>query len=351
MKINFYNKNNSKIDEAPEVLSFHPSVLIADVVHFDCLWAGDIYCYLEIDKHSDEMVFRLTSIHYKNDEATNDLSKNLEKYANDLKALLKIKHKTKEQLVLLGQYRGMAKKTRDFLKEIYEHHLLKRNLLVLAPFANEKVIEIGKDHFFEERKKENLYIKELKDAITKHETLLCLDEGIEKLFGFCLFTEIELGFNDFIKVPMWDFPQFVGITYEQMKHTKDNLQSVLEPFKIQLENLADQLMKISYSPDNLKQIKQLLNENLMHHKTAVQHSINESLYLIQQRNRFDNNNNLKFCFGICSTETLVNYYEKNEVLFPYVATELKQQLSRHIDLNGTCIFSYYELNYPNKITN
>ena len=75
----------------------------------------------------------------------------------------------------------------------------------------------------------------------------------------------------------------------------------------------------------------------------VQQAIDESLYLSKIKNNSPANYGLTFCLGIGSAETIVDFYQKNEIVEPYEANEIKNRISRHINLKSTYIFTYFEV--------
>jgi hypothetical protein len=60
------------------------------------------------------------------------------------------------------------------------------------------------------------------------------------------------------------------------------------------------------------------------------------------KNKYGNKDEFKFCLGITSAEILIDYYEKTQIILPYVANQIKQRVGRHIDLKANYVFTYIE---------
>jgi hypothetical protein len=114
-------------------------------------------------------------------------------------------------------------------------------------------------------------------------------------------------------------------------------------FNEQLKSLTDNLAKLPFGNENHESIKQLCLDKLNDILETVQTAIDESIYISYLNNQLSSGHRLKFCLGITSAENLINYYEKIKCTEPYMATEIKQQLSRHIPLNTSYVFSYNEV--------
>ncbi len=347
MKINFYNKDKSGIDFKCELLSFHPNILLADSVMYDSVAANDLINYLLYDVLDDEMILRMAAAYFRNDKEYPGRSDTLEMFAARLKQLSKVKHKSKEALVLIGKTKMLAKESKKLLKSATEEHLAKENLLELVPFIEPEILKLKAVNYFENDGKENYYVKHIINDITDKDSIFCLEQNVEKLYRFCSLDSNDIKSCDFIKIPLWNLPMMADITYDKLRHSRDNLSTVLSPFKKQCKELREQLSVIPFANENTDSLTQLCIQHLNHHIAPVQKAIDESLYLSQQRNKFAGQIGMKFCLGIASTHFPLDYYEKNQVIVPYVVSEIKQQLSRQTDKIATCVFAYYEIHTGN----
>jgi len=343
MQISFYNKHESKIEFTNEILSFHPNILLFDFAKFDSMGANHMISYLITDEFPVLQTLQLAVNYYKRHPVLCHYVDSIQGFIQNLKELSKEKHKSKEQLVLIGRIKNVAKASIVHNKYIDKITLVNNNLFELIQFSEEDILKLSTLNYFEEEGKENLYIQELIGDINNCQNMFCLEQGIEKLFRYQpLETINDSGYN-FIKIPLWDFPSFAEITYDKMNYAREQLKPALVPFKKQLIELNEKLSEIYFTAENFTRITQLYTESINPLIAPVQTQIDESLYLMQQKSKYPDKPHVKFCLGLAPTLLLIDYYEKNDVLIPYVASEIKQQLSRQIDLNRTCVFSYYEV--------
>ncbi len=323
------------------MMSVHPSIILADTVRYDSFNANSVTQYYLIDEHDDEFIMDLTGTHYKVTLNKPDEAQTLERIRAQFKALLKIKRKNKEQLILLGKLRSFIKACREMLKTEYEGHLRKTNLWELLPFFDEDIFMVSPLYYFENDFKENAYVPEMVNNFTDKDVLLCLGQEVEQLLAFSHTASPDVD-CDFIKIPLWDFPTFSGTTYEKMKHSRTDLQPAFAPFKEQLDLIQKYIHDITFAKDNIFQLKNYCQEKLQPFIHPIQHAIDKSLYLAQQRNKFDKNIGIQLNLGIASTETVINFYEKAGVIQAYVSSEIKHQLSKYMKVNTSYVFIYYE---------
>jgi len=337
----FNNKKNSSIISEIERLSFHPSLIIADSAKFDSPFANDIAQYILYEIYNDELLLRLASTYFKEKKPENAASLLL--FADSLKSLSKVKHKDKKMVIMINRYKTVAKKMKEMLKNETKNYLIAHNLFELLDFTDNEILRLRPINFFEDDGKENYYIKEILDELHEPDNFYCFDINIEKLFKFSYLESPANEQFDFIKIPMWIFPSFAEITFDKMKYTRQDFAPTLTLFRKQLIELNTQLREISFSKDAYNMIKQLCTEKIKHHISPIQTKIDESLFMMQQKNKYPNLPHLKFHLAISSTQTLIDYYDKTGVLHPYVANEIKQQFCRHADITRTCVFAYYDI--------
>ena len=202
------------------------------------------------------------------------------------------------------------------------------------------------DEYEGDDNQEHKYIKDIANVLINRENILLLDQYIEEIFPYSKLPSFDKASNGFIKIPLWDFPFIKGLSYLELKYTKEELKQILVPFKSGLKELSEQLSVLSYSEDNFTQIEQIVKDKILNDIAPIQLSINESLYLCKLRNQQGDKSKFKLCLGISSAENIVSFYEKAEILLPYVANETKQNLIKHMDINTCSVFMYYEIHYP-----
>ncbi len=348
MKINFYNREPSKIPHDYERYCLHPLIILADRVMYCSISGCLMFVYLDIETWTDEMIFTAFGNTFKDDPEDVKIAEDVKVLYLLVKKIRTIKHKDKGAMLILGNFNSIIRTFKKALIAFQVEQLEDHSLLELVPFVADEVLKLRPLYFIEDTTKEDEFIQEISNTLTERKNILALDFMVDGIFRFTTLDLKEKKASDFIKIPLWEFPPFIGLDYAKIKYTRENLILPLAPFKTMLKELSEQLFGIRFLPENMLKIKQLCNDKLSLLIAPVQKSIDESIYLSQLKNNLPDKFNMKFCLGIASAETIVNYYEKIDVILPYVAAEIKQQISKHIDLKATYVFTYFELNSPEK---
>jgi hypothetical protein len=347
MKISYYNRYYSKIAGVHDSSCIPLDILIADQVNLCSLSADFMAAYAEIDQISPNSIALSMESSFPEDEETLLFAKEVRETWRTIKMINALKHKSRFDLLYLGKFKSFVSDVRKGMREHCENFLLQYHLYELMPFIEEKVLEVQKLEWDENPKRDSNFIKSIGDCIKNHKDILCLDEIIEDLFAFSILAENNAEAPAFVKLTLWNFPPIVGLNYNQIKYTRNELQSALHPFKEFLKDLSELLFLIPYSSDNFAKMEELCNEKINEIIPAVQKSIGESLYLSQLKNKFPETVYIQLCLGITSAETIISFYEKSGILLPDLAVQLKEQLLRDIDVKVSYPFLYYRLITPN----
>ncbi|MEI8201589.1 MAG: hypothetical protein WCH34_01160 [Bacteroidota bacterium] len=343
MQINLYNKEDSKIKSNWEFYMMSPCLLIADKVMFNSVTAISLMMYIDIDNWNEKMILLMYKQTFHDDKVALENMAFLDKNMPLITKIKQQKHKDKNAVILLHNFKSGIDILKKRIKDYLEFHLRNSDFFQLIPFVLKDIIELRQIDAYIDKMKENVYIPEIFNDIIQRKHLLLLHQSINELFTFTTPESTEEGSFDFVKITLWDLPPIKGLTYEQLKYTREDLQAALAPFKSDVEALFVQLAGLPWTNENINPIKQLCLEKLMPHKTSVQQTIDQSIYLMMLKNKFPSHYKIRCCMGISSAETVLNFYEKNEMVLPYVANELKQQIGRNMDLKSTYPFIYFEI--------
>ena len=113
---------------------------------------------------------------------------------------------------------------RKNIKGYTENTLKGIKMYEVMPFIEEGGFEAQEGWFYsEETKGEDPYINSIADYVAANENIFLFDTKVEKIFSFRQVDSRENKETDFIKIPLWNFPPLSDLTYNQMKHTRDNL--------------------------------------------------------------------------------------------------------------------------------
>ena len=250
------------------------------------------------------------------------------------------KQKSKNDLKTIATYKIAVKEIRTLLKLHYEKRLKHWHLFELYAFYFEKKWTCYYPITIQKSSDENIYIGILEEIIAECNIQLFFNSIAEQFFTQSDVHSDNDKYADFLSYPLWNFPVFDTMQSKHYEYTFNDINPLIKPFHDQFAQLKDKLFKTYYTPENLVAIKQMCRENLQPHIATIQQAIDDSLYISQLRNQTKGDTGLQFCLGITSAENLVNYYEKAEIIQPYVAAETKDRLSRHIDLKAGSVFCY-----------
>jgi len=330
------------MDYFKEILCLYPYSLLSNKVLMRTSVTHELILYQYLDLFSDDYILNKMLFHYRNDSEFVAQIQRIIDLQKEAKKLFQGKRKDKSDLIAIGKRKALMNKFRKMFKESLAYGLNEVKLLALQQFASSDLWDLNAaiSNIGEPEDKEDLYIQELTKTITEYEYHLAFADVVEELFSFSIYDTPGNDDVEFIKIPLLDFPMFDGLSYLQMEYTWYDIRMPLEPFLLQLCNFANELFQKSFQPNNLLEIKQLCIDNITEHIKPAQQVIDNSLYLSQLRNKTQAGKGITFCMGITSVENLIEYYSRCEMILPYVASQIKQQVGREMDLKASCIFVY-----------
>ncbi len=349
MKTHYIISTESDINLINDAAYIRPNLLFFDHLKNSSYCAFHIMIYRAIDDIEYEYLLPLTPFYFNHEAVTEEYMEQLFSYFKKYKQILKIPHKNQLQMRVILTFRNTMSQHRKGMKENITYLLNLYNLMELVNFAEEETWELDFLDFMDDSNHEDYYIPKIVDSILDIEEILSFDNCVDELFSHTLLTSNQNKTTDFIKIPLWKLPPLHQMTNAQLTYTSKEFKSILADFQKQLVLLSADLLKTTFSEKNGSLIKEKCADQLLHFVQPIQTSINDSLYISQYKNKFSTTEGITLCLGITSAANLVNYFEKTSVVKPYVASEIKQQLSRHIDLSSTHIFAYYEI-YPSPET-
>jgi hypothetical protein len=343
MKINYFDSEASILEFENKFISLRPFLLVSDTISFGGNSPWVKLFNVDVDTFSDQMTIDITKLIYaKSETIMADIAKYEEIYPIIKKTKNK-KHLDRGDLNMIGYIKKGIKILKDDLKTAHNEFLEIYNIAELKRFNNDNIWQLLPIDCINHPTKEDVFIHPISETIIGRDSILGMDGIIDELFTFTLLVSADEKTCDFIKIPLWDFPKLDELNYAQLKYTRDDLQSALSPFRSQLKELSDSIFSLPFTIENQTQIKHLYKRKLNSLIKPIQNSIDESLYMSQMKNKFGENTELKFCLGIASAETLIDYYKKTETILPYVADEIKQRVARQIDLKASYVFTYFDL--------
>ncbi|MEI8203560.1 MAG: hypothetical protein WCH34_11140 [Bacteroidota bacterium] len=342
MQVNCYNVGKSKVSFESEAISIHPTILIADKVMFESAIPVFIELRERLPKMKDELIISSYKDWFQQDKETSDWCRIMENSLPTIKKAKNLKNKTQDNLVMIGKYNGIVNGFRKRLIDSTELILKNHDLLELLPFKEQGIFDPVMSNYDGMENQEHKYIKDIARALLVREHILLLDKVIEEIYPQTNTASSENEFPDFIKIPLWNFPPIKGLSYQQLKYIRETLKPELSLFKEVLNELNNQTSEILYTSENLFVFEAMCEEMFNPFKEPVQKAIDENLYLSKLKNQYSDKSKINLCLGISSLGNIVNFYEKTNILQPYVANETKQLIAKLGDLDASCFFIYYD---------
>lgn len=340
MKIAHLNKIKSRITFEYEVTSLYLNTIIGKHNYVSSTISHEILLYVKRDKMDDlSIIKQIKTLIPPNDtfrETLIDMEANHKRYLK----YLQLKNKDKRALEYIHRYRNLTGELRKFFTRYLTERLGHFKIWELVQFYNEPCWEVTMPFYDYNEKQESIYIQALEEIISSKIYILSFDRVVEQLFTFANLNETHKPTFDFIKIPLWHFPDVTEMVFAQLKYTHGDLNTALIPFNEHYYECLEQLFDISFSRENYQKIVDLVEGKLIPYQKSMQEVIDNSLYISQLRNKTQNAPQLIYNLGITSVENLIHYYERAELVEPYVATEMKDRLKRTMNLDATCVFSY-----------
>ncbi|MEI8204524.1 MAG: hypothetical protein WCH34_15995 [Bacteroidota bacterium] len=346
MKIAYYNRVKTKLFLDDEAITIYPNLFIADTLFLDSVAAHAMLNYLNVDNFSYELIIDGYEEVHKDDPKFAGNIANARRYLPTHRKYLQMKHKSKEVVRWLNQSTNFFRIASNHVKIFHQNYLEHYSCFTLLPFVEDDIIDVDPSDFNTLDSMDHVFLQRISDSIIGQSDTLSLDMKIEELFSYVPLMSNTHEFADIMTFPLVDFPKMSQLNYAQIKYTRDNFKPALAPFKNDFKSLANELINIPFTADNSIKIKQLCEDKLAHHKEILQKSLDESLYIVKLNHEFPLEAKQEFHIGVASINTVVDFYEKTEIVQPYMASEIKYQIARKLDLNSSYLFSYCKSTEP-----
>jgi len=343
MNICFLIHHTSKIGLDIEAVYLPLYLIMADDVTFISQLSQLVLSYSGLDKFADKHILQTGASMY------NDNSEFLEMvhyFQGQLKVVNKLKskkHKTRDDLVALTTFKNMINEVRELSRKRYDQILDGYYVKEKIPFIDDKIWYVGYRRGTERQDEEDAFIPIISDTLIEIEDLISLEYNIDAAFRIVNVEGIidDYAF-DYIKIPLWQFPPLFQISYEEVKHSRQQLQPPLQPFKEHLEKFRKEIYGLSFDDENKEKIRQSGMEIQSLFVQPVQQAVNNCIFLSKLKNAYADYIFLRFCLGITSAENIVEYYLGNKIIEPYMVSEIKKRIARESDLQASNVFCYFE---------
>ncbi len=346
MEIHYYDSYASKVEIYRKFASLHSFIHLVDSIQIidNSAWATVLTA--DIRAFSDEKIIELSMEFFEKVPETLEIIKFMKETFPFIKKLRSEKHKPRQSILLIENFNIGIKHFKSGFEKDKKGFSDNFMLTELLPFIDQKIWQINALDFMINLKKEDIFIQPISKSIIEGNAILGLDTMIEEFFSFINYDSPENTGFDFIKIPLWHIPVTENLNNAQINHSRNHLQPALATFKTHLKELSEEIFPLSFSPEHIPAIKQLIHNKLKAHISPIQQSIDENLYFCQAKKQFSEIFGTTLYLGIASADTIISYFEKTETILPYVASEIKHLVSKQFDVSSSMVFSYFEMNIP-----
>jgi hypothetical protein len=344
MDILFLNHRGSLIGCSAESTFLRPYLIIADELNYVSMFSELILQYRWLDKMPDKFILESANVTHKDEPEVLEKIEFFLAHMNVLNKLKNLKHKTRYELDMWITYKRLISEFRSDYRKEQEEILNTFNLMEMFQFIDDNVWRLGLRKGYYVPGKEDSFIPVISKTLIESELMISLEYNVDVAYRN-FFEEINAGEYafDYIKIPLWQMPPMVSTPYEEVKHSRQQLQPVLKSFNDSLKEFRNEIHGLSFKEENKERISQKGMEMRSRFLQPVQHAIDNCLYLSKLKNLYADHMFLKFCLGITSAENIVDYYLANKIIEPYAASEVKKRIARESDLQSSHVFCYFEV--------
>ena len=350
MKVNFFNRIETNVNMNIEGIYFYYLYLCAEKMKLNSLMPFDIALLEQIDLFSTSQIISCYySFSIQNDpEATlKEAEKNIQLHKN-IDAVKRVKHKTKEQIVLLHKGQVMERMYKQYLNEYAAYALKSICVFNWLDLMDEEVVEFGGHLYYNEKSdKEDSLITEISKSIMDKEEFLLVDGIIGTYIKEAALEEHkkeELLSKEtkIFSFPLVDILYGKDISKENLAVLRKNTQSKLNGISAKMDDFKASLHYEEFG-DSAKEKMIAFYESLKEERESFQSYIDEHMFIKQVLNSDKDCFRAQLRIGVSSIRTLITYFEKSKILLPFVANALEKQLEQKMDIDKCDAFMYIKL--------
>ncbi len=271
--------------------------------------------------------------------------------------LKKMKNKSKLELIAIQKFNYIIK---DYRKKIKDLNLNLLNLYNLADYYDlfdEKILwgNFLLNEYSEKYTEEDNLIEYIHDAIINHDKYFFINPVLQ---SDCFrIAEINKDFlinntdtkPDYYSIPLLYLPENINLSIEHIKICRNQILPKVQTLWSRIDDFNKQLQFMQSSKELENTLLNFCNTISTEIENA-QGIIDNNIFIQKLINSGNNSSKLCFRMAICTTNTLIDYYEKDKTLLPFVAQSLKELISKTEDLNSYQMVFYLQFNDLNKIT-
>ncbi len=308
------------------------------------------YIYLFTNKYDNESSLRFANTIISE---SNKRLENLEVLENNLKYIKRLrntKNKSKAQLIEIQKWNKFAEESKNICRKWADSMLANCNLNNLTQLFDNQIIKGYVINLYEEANIINtneedimmnffcysffnsdtnffLYYKDLSDKFKIKQSDINNSE-ISNTETF-----------DFYSLSLFKFTGNLDLTAEQMKLIRNQFSIISNTISEKINSFNKKIEDLTSHSELINEITSFRND-INPDLTDIQHLIDENIYFRKIINSNENNIVYSYEMAICNYLTIIDYYEKNNTILSFVASNLKKQIEQFCNPNQFIIVFY-----------
>lgn len=305
--------------------------------------------------HDEEFIFKMSIAYMYEKEEFQEIEEQLLRARNIIKIIKKNKVKSKKELVLIQQWNNVVEQHRQV---VIENNMNMTEIFGIKQYIDlfdEKILwgTFLLNNYTHEETEEDPLIKYLYDSLYTSDKKFFLnlmpfiDQFSIKEINHNTITEIKDSNTEFYTIPLFELPENINLNSVQMKSCRTQFLPKLQSIWKDIDTLNNSIKELSCNLD-VENTLISFSETISGKLVMAQQTINNNLFIRKSINSGNYNSLFSFEMAVCTTATLIKYFEKEGTLLPFVACSLKELIEKTEDLNSYQLVFYIKLDEPIK---
>ncbi len=279
--------------------------------------------------------------------ALKESEKNIEMHKN-IEAIKRIKHKTKEDIVLLHKTHAIENAYKKYLNEFGAYVLKNIHVFDWLELMDKEIIELSSNWSYHGTSDaEDGLIPEISKSILDKEEFLLADGIIGTYIQETALEEDKkegLLSNEpkIYSVPLVDILYGKDISKENLAVLRKDIQNKLNGISAKMDEFKASLHLEEFG-DTVKEKTLDFYDSLKEESASFQTYVDEHMFIKQVLNSDKDCFRAQLRMGVSSIRTMINYFERSKILLPFVAKALEKQLEQNMDIDKCDAFLYIRL--------
>lgn len=355
MWVTIFNSNTSKVDKKGEGQMLWSVILFAD----DIIWSS-AHAFLACQRHffvfCDERFKVNTFKYYMQFWNTSFTPKQLEdSYQNYVKTKKK-RHKTKADLDVVVKGKELLNAFENTLMDMVDLNEKDLGITELAPLMNiyrssrsKETQVIALTCFVPHNpklKREDTDVGNIIDIMMTGFEIPLFSCEMESLLSFKEFNAkinkdfFAKGKTNSIRELFLEFVSPESLTSKQVQIIRNELNEKFKELTNAVGEFNDDFCEMKLTADNTEEIKARFTEKLKPRISEFQETINNNIYMIQQKNKEDNPKIYKLYLVLTTVRNIVGLYEKLNIINQDSAIYIRDELQQKGVLDALKFFIY-----------